>query len=154
MWCILDWARPGEVGTRKEWKEYISKRILKVRLLTSLRICLVLKHLLLAYCLIQGQAHDSNVEDLLWARVRASQLVRKILPHFFLRRFDPPNLVNERCSSLTMPLSETSKDQSTHRPSVAQEGRQGRSVLSGESSLSALVKGRDLTKRTSLNISD
>ncbi|KAK9450163.1 P-loop containing nucleoside triphosphate hydrolase protein [Limtongia smithiae] len=62
LWTLLNWANPGELGSRREWTSTIS-RPLKA-----------------------GQAHTATIQELARARITARRLVENVLPRFFLRR--------------------------------------------------------------------
>ncbi|GAA6005259.1 uncharacterized protein JCM10292_005359 [Rhodotorula paludigena] len=62
FWCILNWAVPGWVGTRRQWEDLVS-RPLKF-----------------------AQQADATDEELALGRTRAMALVSSLLPNFWLRR--------------------------------------------------------------------
>ena len=62
LWTLLDWCRPGSIGTRAEWE------------------CKI------AHPLRVGQRHDATWAEIGRARKVASMLVRNLLPRMFLRR--------------------------------------------------------------------
>ncbi|KAF3205313.1 hypothetical protein TWF679_009329 [Orbilia oligospora] len=62
LWNLLNWIRPGEVGTYSDWKNDIEN---------PLKI---------------GQAHGSTNAELARARSTANDLVKNLLPRMFLRR--------------------------------------------------------------------
>jgi len=62
LWTLLNWCRPGTIGTASEWDQEIS-RPLKL-----------------------GQSHDATNRQLAKGRRVAKQLVENLLPQMFLRR--------------------------------------------------------------------
>ncbi|KAK6340209.1 hypothetical protein TWF730_001975 [Orbilia blumenaviensis] len=62
LWNLLNWIRPGEVGTYSDWKSDIED---------PLKI---------------GQAHGATNAELAQARSTANDLVKNLLPRMFLRR--------------------------------------------------------------------
>ncbi|RVD86964.1 uncharacterized protein DFL_005214 [Arthrobotrys flagrans] len=62
LWNLLNWIRPGEVGTYSDWKNDIEN---------PLKI---------------GQAHGATNAELARARSTANDLVKNLLPRMFLRR--------------------------------------------------------------------
>jgi SNF2 family DNA or RNA helicase len=62
LWTLLNWTNPGRLGPLSTWKTRICKP------------------------LATGQSHDATVYQLSRARLTAKQLVRNLLPQFFLRR--------------------------------------------------------------------
>ncbi|GAA5964461.1 hypothetical protein JCM21900_002382 [Sporobolomyces salmonicolor] len=62
LWCLLNWANPGHVGTAKQWHDLISRP---------------LKY---------AQRKEATDEELVLGHTRAAALVGNLLPHFWLRR--------------------------------------------------------------------
>ncbi|GAA5896419.1 hypothetical protein JCM5296_002726 [Sporobolomyces johnsonii] len=62
LWCLLNWANPGHVGTDKQWYDLISRP---------------LKY---------AQRKEATDEELVLGHTRAAALVGSLLPHFWLRR--------------------------------------------------------------------
>ncbi|KAL7414184.1 P-loop containing nucleoside triphosphate hydrolase protein [Mrakia frigida] len=62
FWCILDWCCPDALGNLLEWSDYITKPLRR------------------------AQSHDASPAEVFEGRIRAKQLVKFILPRFFLRR--------------------------------------------------------------------
>ncbi|KAK9455851.1 P-loop containing nucleoside triphosphate hydrolase protein [Dipodascopsis uninucleata] len=62
VWSLLHWANPGSVGSLQSWIKNVSKP------------------------LRTGQAHNCTSEELALGRTTATNLVRNILPKYFLRR--------------------------------------------------------------------
>lgn len=62
LFTLLNWANPGKLGTRGGWHSKISDPLRK------------------------GQAHNATNHQLATARLTGTQLKKKILPPFFLRR--------------------------------------------------------------------
>ncbi|KAM0747985.1 hypothetical protein T439DRAFT_87826 [Meredithblackwellia eburnea MCA 4105] len=88
FWCILDWANPGRVGTKKNWNLYIS-RPLKM-----------------------AQKVDADQETIAIGRTRAKALVDNLLPHFWLRRTKESvklQLPEKRDQIVLCPLTDTQR---------------------------------------------
>ncbi|KAL8291266.1 hypothetical protein RQP46_002244 [Phenoliferia psychrophenolica] len=62
LWCLLDWANPGAVGTPSQWNDFLNRP---------------LKY---------AQKVDATDEELALGRTRASALVTLLLPTMFIRR--------------------------------------------------------------------
>ncbi|TGZ80672.1 hypothetical protein EX30DRAFT_331845 [Ascodesmis nigricans] len=62
LWTLLNWCRPGEIGSLQDWEKTIS---------TPLKL---------------GQAHNASIRQIGHARKVAQMLVEKLLPQMFLRR--------------------------------------------------------------------